>query len=108
MRINKKKERSEILNSGSCNVEFVKMALKLIVGLGLIEIIGFIQTGESKSVFSIVRSLLYNLVRSLRGLFVFIIFVLNRRILKLYREKLDCRSTKIETSTHEDVRPSWK
>ena len=82
-----KEETGKTLQSNHNQANVFKMACKLMVGLGVIECIGFIQINEGTSIFDHVSSVVYNIVRSFRGVFVFAVFVVNEKVVKLYRNR---------------------
>ena len=72
------------------------MAIKLIVILGITEIIGLIQiTGsnlsESETVFNAVFGIFYDITRSLRGVLIFVVYMLNEKTFKLIKTELKKR-----------------
>jgi len=76
------------LGSSQQNVDIVKIVLKLAVGLGLVEFIGFIQIVDRKElVLNSLLSILYAVTRSLRGAFVCFLYLCNKRVFNLYKKK---------------------
>ncbi|XP_066931925.1 uncharacterized protein [Clytia hemisphaerica] len=83
-----KKETNKTLRGNQQDISVVKIALKLILGLGLIECIGFVRTEHLGSpLFDHIIQITYNVVRSLRGVFVFLVFIVNQKVWKLYKRK---------------------
>ena len=68
----------------------ISIGIKLIVILGVTESIGLIQIrkmdlSESEAALNAAFGLFYNLTRSLRGVLIFIVYILNERTLKLIK-----------------------
>lgn len=91
--------------SGAKNVSISLVALKLVVTYGVSEGIGFIQipiTGqhnmltENERLFNFVFEFLYTIVRSYRGVLLFVIYVCKRSMIQKYKRLLRskrCRNT---------------
>ena len=84
------KARRILQKSGRHNNNLLSIAFKLTLTLGLIEVLGFIQISkknlsENELIFNSVFATLYTVLRSLRGLWLFLIYVCNRRKMKLLR-----------------------
>ena len=84
------KARKILQKSGRHNNNLLSVAFKLTLTLGLIEVLGFIQISrknlsENELIFNSVFATLYTVLRSLRGLWLFLIYVCNRRKIKLLR-----------------------
>ncbi|XP_066922044.1 uncharacterized protein [Clytia hemisphaerica] len=81
-----KKDCNITLENKQNNVNIMRIVLKLTIGLGLIEILGFLQIpGEKSRTLNLVLSIIYSTTRSLKGLFLCFLFVFNKKVLKLYR-----------------------
>ena len=81
-----KKQTKKALESNRGHVGIVKIALKLVIGLGLIDIIGFVQLpGVELKEHNKVLSMIYTILRSLKGLFVCLLYLVNRKVLNLYK-----------------------
>ena len=88
-----KNQRKTLKDSGRLNRNLAQIALKLIVVLGSAEVIGFIQIpksdlSEGEKILNLVFALLYTIVRSCRGIFVFYLYLGNEKALKFYKRKL--------------------
>ena len=83
-----KKDTAQRFNSNQYDVNVVGIAVKLVIGLGLIEIVGFIQIKDGSKTFNEINLFVYNIARSLRGLFVFVIFVCNKKAIQLLKNKM--------------------
>ena len=88
--LEKKATSDRFSDSGSrYDVNIVGIAVKLVVGLGLIELVGFVQTRSLvDSVFNRISIFIYDIARSLRGTFVFAVFVCNKKVIVLLKNKL--------------------
>ena len=77
-------------------INYTKMAMKLCLVLGASELIGLIQVpkqnvnSETLKAFNESLGLLYNVVRTLRGTFIFFIFICNKQVLDKFKAML-CR-----------------
>lgn len=85
-----KKARTTLRTSARHNNNLLSIAFKLTVALSLIEVFGFIQIckdniSESELIFTFVFRIIYAFLRSLRGLWLLLIFVCNGSKLKLLR-----------------------
>lgn len=105
-----KKSKTLLKKSGGDNVSLAVMALKLVILLGAIEIIGFLQfKGDynEKSlnwIFTSIFSLIYIVMRSFRGVFVWLLYVVTDRVFRLYRNIRDQRSYRSTTTKLTPVR----
>ena len=84
------KARKVLQNSGRRNNNLLSIVFKLILAFGLIEILGFTQISkknlsENELIFNSVFAVLYTTLRSLRGLWLFLIYVCNRRKMKILK-----------------------
>ncbi|XP_012559579.2 uncharacterized protein LOC105845893 isoform X1 [Hydra vulgaris] len=91
LRIFKQQKKSGKLlkKSGGEDVSFVKMAVKLILLVGSIEMVGFLQTNSSSETgraFNTIFKLLFSIFRSFRGVFIFWLYVVTDRVLTIYRD----------------------
>ena len=88
----KKKKNDEILGKEN-QMNFSKMAFKLSLLLGTAELIGLIQIpnaklkGQSALIFNIIFGFIYNLLRSSRGIFLFVTFLLTKQVKNLVIQK---------------------
>ena len=85
-----RKARRVLRNSGRHNNNLLLIAFKLTLALGLIEFIGLIQIHkkdlkESELIFNSIFLVLFVTLRSLRGLWLFLIFGCSQRNIKLSR-----------------------
>ena len=79
--------RKTLKGSSRQNKDLLAISLKIILTLGIIEIIGFVQISkedlsENEVMFNSTFAVLYTVLRSLRGLFLFMIYVVNKQKLK--------------------------
>ena len=86
----KKEARSVLRTPARHNYNLLSIALKLIVALSLVDIIGFIQIrkknpSENELLFNFVFLLFYGTFRSLRGLWLFFLNVCSRRKIKFLK-----------------------
>ena len=84
------KARRILQKSGRHNNNLLSIAFKLTLTLGLIEVLGFIQISkknlsENELIFNSVFATIYTVLRSLRGPWLYLIYVCNRRKMKLLR-----------------------
>ena len=85
-----KRARGTLRTSARHNNNLISIAFKLIAALSLIKVFGFTQIckdniSESELIFTFVFRLIHAFLRSLRGLWLLLIFVCNRGKLKLLR-----------------------
>jgi len=103
--------RKQLRDSGRNEVNLVGIATKLIVLLGIVEIVGAIQIvkahrlNENELIFNATFSLLYSLIRSLRGCLIFLLYLGNKKTLKIFRARFDLNRATAGPST-EDFRLS--
>ena len=91
----KKKSGKLLKKSGGENSSLVKMAIKLVVLLGVIEMLGFFQiksASDAGKIFNTIFQFLYSISRSFRGVFIFWLYVATDRVLSIYREIKRTRS----------------
>jgi len=86
------------------NVHLTKICIKLIIILGISEAISLIQIHGSKltnseKTFNNIFLTIYDVVRSLRGLMIFCVYLLNKRTIHLMRKKLRATHKFSETGT---------
>ena len=81
-----KKDTDKTLGSNKCNVDLVKIAAKLLIGLGFMEILGYVQVPGNISINSIL-SIIYVAVRSLKGVFICVLFLFNKNVWRLYTRR---------------------
>ena len=84
------KTRHSLEHSGRNEVNVATLALKLVLILGISEVIGFIQIvksnlSENEKKFNAILGLLYTLVRSTRGIVMLIVYLSGKEIRELYR-----------------------
>ena len=93
----KQSRRSQKLlkKSGGDNLSLARMALKLVLLLGVIEICGLFQVTSSSrgsQIFNSIFRLLYSIARSFRGVFVCLLYVVTDRVFTVYRNVRERRS----------------
>ena len=83
--------------SKNSQINFHKIDIKLILLFGAAELIGLVQIpnaerkGQSEMIFNVIFRLLYNFLRSSRGIFMFILFA--GKILEKYKERSKTSTT---------------
>ena len=87
-----KEARTVLRESGRHNIDLLSIAFKLILTFGIIEVVGFIQINkknltENELIFNSVFVVLYTVLRSLRGLWLFLIYLCSGRKAKLLRSR---------------------
>ena len=101
-------ERKSKLKS-SYRVNLIRLALKLVFLLGIIELVGFIQIPhstltENELKFNVSFSFIYGALRSLRNTFIFLFVLMDRKTLNLYRKRLSkLKNTNKEHSISQPV-----
>ena len=81
-----RKETKNILETNQTNVNLVKMALKMTLGLGIIDILGFIQIRDIElAEMNMGFSMVYSIVVSLKGVFVCVLYLANKKVFNLYK-----------------------
>ena len=83
-------------SSGRPEISLIKIALKLVIILGVVEILGFVQIPktnltENETKVNVVFGLLYNVTRSLRNTLIFFVVLFNKRTQRLYKNKMQHR-----------------
>ena len=80
------RETKKALESNRTHVGILRIALKLVVGLGVIDAMGFVQFPGSQLVeYNMVLTLVTATLRSLKGVFVCLLYLANRKVWGLYR-----------------------
>ena len=90
LRKRERKARKVLKNSGRHNNNLLSISFKLALALGLIEFIGLIRIRkkdltQSELVFNTISLVLFIILRSLRGLWLFLIFGCSQKNIKLLR-----------------------
>ena len=81
-----RKETKNILESNQENSFIMRMALKLTFGLGIVDIVGFIQIPKTEErSLNFFFAMVFTAVMSCKGLFVCALYLLNRKVFKLYK-----------------------
>jgi len=100
------------VSKGSINI--LHIGIKLIIVLGISESIGLIQIRsttltESELILNNTFAVFYNVTRSLRGVLIFVVCLLNKRALKLIQKKLVSRKSShlLEMSTTTKTTSDW-
>lgn len=92
---------SKNVRKSNKRVSFVKIALKLVVILGVTEFFGFIQIpgsvlSESEQVINVVFQFVYSILRSSRGILLWFAYILGEQVLKNYKTVFGtCCSSKV-------------
>jgi len=90
IKVQEDKTRKVLLNSGREDNNVLVIGLKLVLTLGLIEMIGFIQIAkhnlsEDEEIINAFFATFYTICRSLRGVILFIIYMCTKQKLKLFK-----------------------
>ena len=99
-----KRNTEQLENSGRKNLNVALLVLKLILALGLTEGVGFIQITNQKlsgreMMFNQTMGLLYTIARSLRGVFLMIVYICKKDVFHLYGSKSECNRVTIKEET---------
>ena len=92
IRTKRQKRREHKLLAKSDRINFSKMIIKLFLLFGTAEIIGLVQIpnpeekGESELIFNTIFGLLYDFLRSSRGIFMFIISAFSK-VFEIYKDR---------------------
>lgn len=100
IRRHSKKSKKLLSKSGGDNVSLTRMALKLVLLLGVIEICGLLQTTnttEGSLAFNFVFRLIYSVLRSFRGVFICLLYVVTDRVFTVYRKVRERRTYRSST-----------
>ena len=100
------KSRELLKDSGRSKKDIISIAFKLILALGIIEIVGLIQISKSSFtecdlIFNSVFAVTYTVLRSLRGATLFYIYVLSRENKKDLKSKFKANKYKTTTRSTE-------
>ena len=101
-----KEQRESLKDSGRTNVDLVAISIKLLVLLGLAEVLGLIQIfktnlTEDEIIVNSTFGFLYTIVRSIRGTLVFWLYLGNKKTWSLYKKT-------IKDSQHSDSDGPYK
>ena len=117
------RNQKALSNSGTNNISISKIAVKLVIILGLSESLGFIQIRSSSGflthsqlIFNSTFSILYTVLRSFRGFMLWFIYICNSRVYNMYKHIIqqqkmkESRSNATETMqlTSVDINSSSK
>ena len=100
------KSRELLSDSGRSKRDVISIAFKLILALGIIEIVGLIQISrssltESELIFNSIFAVTYTILRSLRGAILFYIYVLSKENKKDLKTKFKANKYKTVTRSTE-------
>ena len=96
-KINEKSKKNDAVTGKKKQLNIAHMTLKLCFVLGASELIGLIQipnknvTSETHVAFNAAFGMLYNLVRSSRGIFIFITFIYTNKMSRAFTKLLHSR-----------------
>lgn len=84
--------------------DMVTIAFKLILTLGVVEVIGFMQISksglsENGLIFNATFSVIYIIFRSLRGVILFFIYITNKQTIVLIKSRFRTRDTLLQRHT---------
>ena len=92
VKVEDNRNQEALSNSGTNNISISKIAVKLVIILGLSESLGFIQIRSSSGVLTHVQiifnstfSMLYTVLRSFRGFMLWFIYICNSRVYNMYK-----------------------
>ena len=98
------------------NVNLLKICVKLMLILGITEIVGLVQIRrsnltENESIFNATFGLVYDTLRSFRGIFIFIVYMVNKKTWRSLRKSFKKRSSedselRTKSSALSNVKPS--
>ena len=98
------------------HVNLLKICIKLMLILRITEIVGLVQIRrsnltESESIFNAVFGLIYDIVRSLRGVFIFVVYKVNKKTWRSLRQGFEKRSSedselRTKSSAPSNAKPS--
>ena len=96
-----RQETKGILESNQRNVSLVQMALKMTLGLGIIDTIGFVQiSGNKQTKLNFGLAIAFTAVMSFKGVFVCALYLVNVKVFNLYKrwfkKSIDTNSNSIE------------
>ena len=85
-----RKSKKLLKKTGGQDVSLARMALKLVVLLGAIELLGLVQikgatTDQSKILNSVFR-IVYSIARSFRGVFIWLLYIVTDQVFRVYRD----------------------
>ena len=85
-----RKSKKLLKKTGGKDVSLARMALKLVVLIGAIELLGLIQikgagSDQSKILNSIFR-IVYSIARSFRGVFIWLLYIVTDQVFSVYRD----------------------
>ena len=87
-----KQEAQEVMEMQSKNINITKLALKLVVLLGVTDVVGIVQIPNpqkrSAFIFNAVFKILFTFERSFRGVFLWIMFVAKKDVMQIMKEKI--------------------
>ena len=86
--------RKKLTGSSRQHKDLLAISLKIILTLGITEIIGFIQISKhnlsaNELIFNSIFAVLYTILRSLRGLFLFMMYVVNKQKLTSMKHNIN-------------------
>ncbi|XP_066931289.1 uncharacterized protein [Clytia hemisphaerica] len=96
-----RKSKKLLKKTGGQDVSIARMSLKLIILIGVIELLGLIQikgaTTEQGRILNTVSRIIYSVVRSFRGVFIWLLYIVTDRVFKVYRDIRSQRSLRTTT-----------
>lgn len=90
--LHNKGNKAILRNSNVNSIALSQISLKLVIVLGLTEVLGVVQIygenlSESETIFNSVFSMTYNITRSLRGVMICLIYLANEKTFELYKRR---------------------
>ena len=85
-----RKSKKLLKKTGGQDVSLARMALKLVILIGAIELLGLIQikgagSDQSKILNSVFR-IMYSIARSFRGVFIWLLYIVTDQVFRVYRD----------------------
>lgn len=99
MRNQEQRTRRILLNSGRKANNLIILTFKLVLILGIVEVIGFVQIRndnltENEEIFNKVFAILFTICLSFRGIIMLLIYICNKQKLKLIQSKF-CKKAEV-------------
>ena len=90
-----------MLQSGYAQISVPTMAIKIMGILGMVEVVGLIQLKQPQSeesyIFNTVFQFMYSFFRGFRGVLIFSLYVVNRRVFRIIKSKFETKLTNRST-----------
>ena len=97
-----RKSKKLLKKSGGQDVSLARMAMKLIILLGAIEMLGLIQiksaTAQNDRIVNSVFRIVFSTARAFRGVFIWLLYIISQQVFDVYRDIKSQGS--LRTTTH--------